>query len=86
VLRRHLYENHLDSWVLGCDKLDIPIANSKEAQRYVAEYRKRHGQGNTNGPERTDERRRFSQEAFVDAVMEFIVADDQVSNSINPWW
>lgn len=55
MLRRHLYENHLDAWVLGCDRLEIPIANSKEAQQYVTEYRRRHGQGNTNGLEQTNE-------------------------------
>ena len=76
VLRRHLYENHLDAWVPGCDRLGIQIANSKMAQQYVNEYRERHGQGNTNGLEHATEQRQFSQEAFVDAVMEFIVVDD----------
>jgi hypothetical protein len=37
VLRRHLYEHHIDSWVAGCDKLHIPIT-AKDAQRCVTEY------------------------------------------------
>lgn len=83
MLRHHLGDIHLDSWVPACDRLGVTIANTKEAQQFVTEYQKRHGQRNINEPEQTDERRRFSQGAFVDAIMEFIVIDDQVSKSIN---
>ncbi|KAJ7811467.1 hypothetical protein B0H14DRAFT_2606507 [Mycena olivaceomarginata] len=30
ILRRHLYEHHVDAWVEGCDRLKIPI-KAKEA-------------------------------------------------------
>ena len=77
VLRRHLYEHHTDSWIEGCDKLRIPIT-AKDAQRVVSEYRHRNGQAGANNAENSRTRRPFSNEAFIDAIIEFIVADDQV--------
>ena len=83
VLRRHLFEHHIDSWIEGCDKLRIPIT-AKEAQRAVTDYRRRKGQANTNSTENAKPGRPFSQEAFVDAIVEFVVSDDQVcDNSIS---
>lgn len=80
VLRRHLYETHLDVWVAGCDQLNINI-KAKEAKPHVDEYRRRKQQ--TTGAAPTEEpgkkRTSFSKEAFVDAIVEFIAADDQVS-------
>ena len=77
VLRRHLYEHHANSWIEGCDKLHIPIT-AKEAQQVVSDYRHQNGQASTNNTEDSETRRPFSNEAFVDAIVEFIVADDQV--------
>lgn len=79
VLRKHLYEHHADAWVAGCDKLQIPIT-AKEALSVVSDYRRRQGQpttGSADSDQRKD-RQPFSQEAFVNAIVEFIVADDQV--------
>jgi hypothetical protein len=76
ILRRHLFENHIASWVAGCDKLNISIT-AKNARQPVAAYRERQGFIGTNVPE-SDTRRSFSHEAFVDAIARFIVADDQV--------
>lgn len=82
VLRKHLYEHHVDAWVEGCDKLNIPI-KAKEASKYVDAYRARKGQrtGASSSSEPGQKRTEFSQEAFVDALVEFIVGDDQVSLS-----
>ncbi|KAJ7463220.1 hypothetical protein FB451DRAFT_1043180, partial [Mycena latifolia] len=79
VLRKHLYENHLDAWVEGCDKLKITI-KAKEAIKHVEEYRnrKQHTTGTAPNPKPETKRTAFSQEAFVDAIVEFIVGDDQV--------
>ncbi|KAJ7898286.1 hypothetical protein B0H14DRAFT_2332277, partial [Mycena olivaceomarginata] len=79
VLRKHLYEHHIDAWVEGCDQLKIPI-NAKEAARFVDAYRvhKHQKTGNTSNSEPGKERRPFSQEAFVDAIVESIVGDNQV--------
>jgi hypothetical protein len=79
VLRRHLYEEHPDSWIEGCDKLHIPIT-AKAAQRAVTEYHNHQGQCTSRQSPNSTVSRPFSQEAFVDAVVEFIVVDDQVSN------
>jgi len=81
VLRRHLFDHHVDKWIEGCDKLRIPIT-AKEAQRALTDYRHRKGQANVNpsvnSTDHSKPGRPFSQEAFVDAIVEFIVADDQV--------
>lgn len=79
ILRKHLYEHHLDVWVAGCDHLKISI-KAKEAKPYVEDYRAR-TECRTAGshPEPPEKRTQFSQEAFVDAIVEFIVGDDQVS-------
>lgn len=78
VLRNHLLDHHADAWIAGCDKLNIPIT-AKSAQSKVKEYRTCHGQPpNTCESEQANPRRAFSQEAFVEAIVEFIVADDQV--------
>lgn len=79
VLRRHLYEEHPDSWISGCDRLHIPIT-AKGAQRAVTEYRNRQGQSTSHGSSNPKVGRSFSQEAFVDAIVEFIVGDDQVGD------
>ncbi|KAJ7027234.1 hypothetical protein C8F04DRAFT_1399602 [Mycena alexandri] len=83
VLRKHLYKNHLDAWVEGCDKLKIPI-NAKEASKHVDAYRSRKGQntGASSNSELGQKRTEFSQEAFVDALVEFIVGDDQSINVV----
>jgi hypothetical protein len=72
VLRRHLYEYHLSEWVKGCDQLGIQIT-AKGAMPAVNAFR-----GLRVEPEETA-RKPFSNEAFVDAIVEFIVGDDQVS-------
>ena len=77
VLRRHLYDHHADSWIEGCDKLRIPIT-AKDAQRAVLDYRRRNGQASANNTDSSQTRHPFSHEAFVDAIIEFVVADDQV--------
>ncbi|KAJ7853951.1 hypothetical protein B0H14DRAFT_3136693 [Mycena olivaceomarginata] len=83
VLRKHLYEHHIDAWVEACDQLKIPI-KAKEAARFVDAYRVRKHQktGNTSNSEPGKKRTPFSQEAFVDAIVEFIVSDDQSINVV----
>ncbi|KAJ7936657.1 hypothetical protein B0H13DRAFT_1469856, partial [Mycena leptocephala] len=83
VLRKHLYEHHVDAWVEGCDKLKIPI-KAKEAASHVDAYRVRKHQktGATSNSEPGKKRTPFSQEAFVDAIVEFIVGDDQSINIV----
>ncbi|KAJ6545312.1 hypothetical protein B0H19DRAFT_896983, partial [Mycena capillaripes] len=71
------------AWVEGCDQLKIPI-KAKEAAPYVNDYhvRKHQKTGATSNSEPGKKRTQFSQEAFVDAIVEWIVGDDQ-PESIN---
>ncbi|KAF7328561.1 HAT family dimerization domain-containing protein [Mycena venus] len=68
ILRRHLYEHHVDAWVEGCDRLKIQI-KAKEA-------------ASTSTSEPGKKREQFSQEAFVNAIVEWIVGDDQSINVV----
>jgi hypothetical protein len=83
ILRKHLFEHHLDVWVAGCDQLNIPI-KAKEAKPFVDDYRarKEHTAAGASDPKPQEKRTEFSQEAFVDAIVEFIVGDDQVCLSL----
>ncbi|KAJ6576013.1 hypothetical protein DFH09DRAFT_914990, partial [Mycena vulgaris] len=83
VLRKHLYEHHLEAWVEGCDKLKYTIKARKTLQ-YVDAYRARKAgkTGTAPNPEPDKNRQEFSQEAFVDALVEFIVGDDQSINVV----
>ncbi|KAJ6495971.1 hypothetical protein C8R45DRAFT_926503 [Mycena sanguinolenta] len=83
VLRKHLYEHHLDVWVAGCDQLKIAI-KAKEAKPFADDYRARreHTTASTSDPKPQEKRTEFSQEAFVDTIVEFIVGDDQSINVI----
>lgn len=83
TLRAHLFTHHLDVWVEGCDKFKINIT-AANAKASVAEYRARKNQGrgtsqSTEG-DRPDDLKDFSHEAFVDAITQFIIADDQVGS------
>jgi hypothetical protein len=72
VLRRHLYENHIGLWLKGCADQGIDIT-AQEAQPAIQAYH--------NAPEASQlevMRPPYSKEAFFDALVEFIVADDQV--------
>jgi hypothetical protein len=72
-LRKHLFTDHLEQWVSSCDQLNIPIT-AKAALPQVHKFR--------NEPADTpleSERPEYSKNAFVDALIEFIVGDDQVS-------
>jgi hypothetical protein len=78
VKRQHLVDCHIDTWIYSCDRLKIPIT-AKGVQDAVCDYRMRQGQANSQ-PSTTDSitRSPFSQEAFINAIMNFIIADDQV--------
>ncbi|KAK7014542.1 ribonuclease H-like domain-containing protein, partial [Favolaschia claudopus] len=83
VLRRHLYEQHLEAWVEGCDRLKIPIT-AKDATPHVNGYRERKNQATNGGSTSASDKKRtpFTQDGFVDAIVEWIVSDDQSINVI----
>jgi hypothetical protein len=80
VLRNHLANEHIENWVKTCDKFKISIT-AQVAQKAVNAYRQQRGQpqesaNHSEGP--VPHVREYSREAFVDAIVEWIVADDQV--------
>ncbi|KAK6981437.1 hypothetical protein R3P38DRAFT_3463793 [Favolaschia claudopus] len=76
ILRRHLYERHLEAWVQGCD-------HAREALPHVEAYRgKQNGSNSSSTADSAKKQPPFSNEAFVDAIVEWIVSDDQSINVI----
>lgn len=71
-LRKHLYTEHLGQWVASCDDLKIEIT-AQAALPAVKKFR----QGPVDTPLEA-ECVEYSKEAFVEAILEFIVGDDQV--------
>jgi len=61
----------------ACEDLSIEIT-AKEARLFVDDYLKQKGRSRANQSGSKTKRPKFTQEAFVDAIVEFIVADDQV--------
>ena len=71
-LWKHLYNDHLEQWVTSCDNLKIEII-AKAAIPFVKSFR----QEPADTPLES-EHLKYSKEAFVEAILEFIVGDDQV--------
>lgn len=73
-LRRHLYENHTELWLSDCERFGIEI-KAKEVLSFIQEFRGEKGAARRD----PNARKLYSNEAFVDAIVEFVVGDDQVS-------
>jgi hypothetical protein len=72
--------NHIELWVDRCNKFKIPITAEK-AKGPVAHYCASKGKASSkprSSGERPADICEYSYEAFVDAIMQFIIADDQV--------
>ncbi|KZT27266.1 hypothetical protein NEOLEDRAFT_1193291 [Neolentinus lepideus HHB14362 ss-1] len=83
-MRKHLGEFHPEEWIDTCDRMGIRI-KAQQSQHVVAAFHRRHNQHDllnemTNAM--STDRPLFSGEAFLDAIVEFIVADDQSINVI----
>jgi len=77
VLHTHLCNEHLEPWINGCDQFKIPIV-AKSFQDCVDEYCKANGGHNAGQEDPTLPTHAYSHETFIDAIVEWIVADDQV--------
>ena len=80
VRRNHLCESHPSAWIAACDKLGIDIT-AKGAQNTIRDYQRQHNQA-SSGADPEDLQKHFTPEAFVDAIVNFIVSDDQVSHHV----
>jgi hypothetical protein len=78
TLCTHLIKHHVDDWIESCDSQNIDIT-AHAAERALRKYRLQNG-GTVPQFNKTGKKPRvpFTQEAFEDAIVEFIVADDQV--------
>jgi len=71
TLQRHLFTQHSKEWASECERLQLKI-RAKDALEAIAKF-----QG-TTAESLTEQRPRFTQESFINALAEFIVASDQV--------
>lgn len=76
-----MLNQHLEIWVNSCDHLGIPISGKPFITAAETFRRQRDGGDGSNGlaPD-NNSCPSFSPEAFVDAIMDFIVGDDQASH------
>ena len=72
----HLSHQHTHDWILTCNANDIKIT-ATGVQEILVEYWSSQGEEHTDSTNKSH--KPYSREAFVDALVEFIVADDQVS-------
>lgn len=79
VLRKHLCDCHTDTWISSCTELNINIT-AKAAQSTVNAYRRKHEgfSQSIEGNEAAHIRQTYSPEAFLDALVDFIVSNDEV--------
>ena len=71
-LRKHLYTEHIKEWIDSCKNFNIHITTAV-ALEAIRKYR--------NEPADTpleSERPQYSKEAFIDAIVDFVVGDDLV--------
>jgi len=73
-----LFKFHLDEWVEECDKRDIKIT-AAEVKPSVDSYWRWKGQMHSCPGADPCTQKKYSNEAFVDVLAEFIIADDQVT-------
>jgi hypothetical protein len=77
-LREHLVGLHQNEWVKKCLERGLTI-RGKDGLAAKATYEAEQLSGSlTNPPVSSNDRPQFGHEAFVDSLVEWIVADDQV--------
>lgn len=87
TLRRHLYTKHLEEWINGCKAAGVKITATDEGvQKALADFNRQQGlESESQGTGRSVPiYHPYSPEAFVDAIVEWIVSDDQVSTFLKP--
>ena len=69
---KRLFTDHIEKWIMSCEKLHISIT-AAAAVEAIRLFRKEPATTSLES-----ERPKYSKEAFIDAVVDFIVGDDQV--------
>lgn len=75
TIRKHLSDYHLADWINACNRLKIAITGTTVLTK-VAEYRRT--QAGVLSSDADGLHIEFSKEAFIEAVVEWIIANDQV--------
>lgn len=81
TLQKHLADNHFAEWVDSCDEQKIQISETLKVYPHVLQHQsERDGWQNTQPSSNPGigERLKFSKEAFVNAICDFVISDDQV--------
>ena len=76
TMHSHLSHQHTHNWILTCNTNDIKIT-ATGVHEILVEYQSSQGEEHTDSANKSH--KPYSREAFVDALVEFIVVDDQVS-------
>jgi hypothetical protein len=71
-LRKHLFTDHIGKWTASCENLNIPIT-TPAAIEAIRKFRKEPATTSLES-----ERPQYSKEAFIEALVDFVVGDDQV--------
>jgi hypothetical protein len=71
-LKKHLSGEHIEEWVTSCDDLGIKIT-AEGALPAVREFRVEPEPTSLEGKQQE-----YTKEEFLEAILEFIVGDDQV--------
>jgi hypothetical protein len=71
-LRKHLFTDHIEKWITSCENLNISIT-ATAALEAIRTFRKEPATTSLES-----ERPPYSKEAFIDALVNFVVGDDQV--------
>jgi len=71
-LWKHLFTDHISEWVTSCDDLNIPIT-AAAAVEAICKFQKEPATTSLES-----EHPQFLKEAFTDAIVGFVVGDDQV--------
>jgi len=71
-LRKHLFNDHIKKWITSCENLNISIT-AAAALEAIRKFRKEPATTSLES-----ERTQYSKEAFIDALVDFVVGDDQV--------
>jgi hypothetical protein len=71
-LRKHLFTDHIGEWISSCENLKIPIT-AVAAVEAIRKFRKEPATTSLES-----ERPQYSKEAFIDAIVDFVVGDDLV--------
>ena len=72
-MRKHLYTDHVEQWSLSCKEMKILIT-AKDALEAIRQFNNQPPLASSNLNECSE----YSKEGFIEAIVEFIVGDDQV--------